>query len=198
MKTIRRSLAVVLIVLAAPAIFLISCGAPPPGDAAGENAATPDGDAATADRKAAAGQPPPEDRPAPMAIQWVAMEQVSPIVGKDGTLVEALGIEMPGGAFQEVIARGEKVPATLHFTLATAVPNQREMTIHVLRGDAGRAEENTSLGWYRIEEIPPGPQKETLVTLLLRVADNAVVGAAVMPNERIALRMVPSAPPPER
>ena len=179
-----------LLVLAIMALLSISCGAPPPGDAAEEGAAAPDGDAA-------AGQPE-ADRPAAMAIQWIAMEQVSPIVGRDGVLAEALGLEMPGGAFHQVIARGEKAPVTRHFTLATAVPNQREMTIHVLRGDADRAEKNTSLGWYRIEEIPPGPEKETLITLVLRVADNAVVGAAVMPNERIALRMVPSAPPPER
>lgn len=194
MKAARWFLAVALFL---PASFLISCGSSPPGEATGENAAMPGNEAAAPEGEPAAGQSTPP-RNGPMALQWVAMEQVSPIVGKDGALVESLGLEMPGGAFQEVIGRGEKAPVTLHFTLATAVPNQREMTIHVLRGDAARAEENTSLGWYRIEEIPPGPQKETLITLLLRVADNAVVGAALMPAERIALRMVPSAPPPKR
>jgi len=176
--------------LALMALFLIACGAPPPGDAAEGGAATPAGDSAAVQ--------PETDRPTAMAIQWIAMEQVSPIVGRDGALGEALGLEMPGGAFHQVIARGEKAPVTRHFTLATAVPNQREMTVHVLRGDADRADKNTSLGWYRIEEIPPGPVKETLITLVLRVADNAVIGAAVMPNERLALRMVSSAPPAER
>jgi hypothetical protein len=184
-------IAVVLIVLAGPALFLVSCGSPPPGDAAEETAATPGGEVA-------AGQPAPGSRNAPVVIKWVAIEQVSPIVGEDGTLDEALGLEMPGGAFVPVIAQGEKVPVTGHFTLATAAPNQREMTIHVCRGNAERAEDNTSLGWYRIEEIPPGPQKESLLTLVFRVADNAVIGAVIMPSERLALPLVPSAPPPER
>jgi len=180
----------IAVVLAGSALFLVSCGSPPPDDTAGETAATPGGEAA-------AGEPAPDPRNTPVTIKWVAMEQVSPIVGGDGTLDEALGLEMPGGSFQTVIAQGEKAPVTGHFTLATAVPDQREMTVHVCRGNAERAEENTSLGWYRIEEIPPGLQMETLITLVFRVADNAVIGAAIMPSERLALPLVPSAPPPE-
>ena len=190
MKIIRCPIAVVVTLLIVPALFLVSCESSPPDEPVAESATVADGEDAAAQSS--------PDRNMPVAIQWVAMEQVSPIVGKDGTLIEALGLEMPGGAFQEVIARGEASPATRQFTLATAVLNQREMTVHVLRGDAGRAEENTSLGWYRIEEIPPGPPKDTLISLVLRVADNAIIGAALMPNERLALRMVPSAPPPQR
>lgn len=192
MKIVQWTVAVVLIVLAGPMLFLLSCEAPPSGDAGGETAAGTDGEAAAGRDPARAPRQPP------VTLNWIALEQVSPIVGGDGTLGEALGLEMPGGAFHEVIARGEKVPVSGSFTLATAVPNQREMTVHVLRGNADRAEESNSLGWYRIEEIPPGPEKETFITLVLRVADNAVVGAAIMPRERITLRMVPSAPPPGR
>jgi molecular chaperone DnaK (HSP70) len=187
-----------LIVLVAPALFLISCGGAPPDDAAEESAATPAGETTALEGEAAAGQPAPGPDNSPVVIKWIAMEQVSPIVGEGGTLAEALGLEMPGGAFQVVIEQGEKTPVTGHFTLATAAPDQREMTVHVVRGNAGRAEENTSLGWYRIEQIPPGPQKEILITLIFRVADNAVIGAAIMPSERLSLPLVPSVPPPER
>lgn len=189
MRLTQRTVAVALSILLVPTMFLISCGSSPPDE--------PQAGSATTAESGSAGQAA-SDRNRPVAIKWIAMEQVSPIVGDDGSLTEALGLEMPGGAFQQVIAQGEAAPVTRQFTLATAVTNQREMTVHVLRGDADRAEENTSLGWYRIEDIPPGPPKETLISLVLRVADNAIVGAALMPNERLALRMVQSAPPPER
>jgi hypothetical protein len=110
---------------------------------------------------------------------WNAVEQISPIVGDDKRLTQALGLEIPGGAFRAIVPAGEAAPVIRSFALATTSDDQSEMMVHLCRGNSDRAADNESLGWFRIAGIPAGPAGTTRIGLMLRVADDAIVGAAV-------------------
>ena len=187
MKSLPWIVGVVMIGLTLLAVAVIPRELPPtppgspraPGDAATNAALTP-------------------GAPRPFRAIWNAVEQISAIVGDDGALVESLGIETPGGVFRPIIRRGEQSPVTRSFTIATAMENQTEMLVHVCRGNAERAADNESLGWFRIGGIPPGPASTTYIALILRVADDAIIGAAVMQETGRNLRFGPTDSPRTR
>ena len=183
MKIVPWIVGLIMILLTVLAVMIIPADLPAPTErAAGPGAASPP----------SVFDP---DKPVEFRVVWNAIEQISPIVGSKGTLVEAIGIETPGGVFTPIIRRGEVAPVTGTFTLATAVENQAEMLVHVCRGNAESASENESLGWYRIGGIPPGAASDTLITLVFRVADNAIVGGAVVPQTGQPLRFAQTTAP---
>jgi hypothetical protein len=159
----------VFAVLTAPRDLPEPAGTVPDGGAAAEIAPTP-------------GSPPGETPAAgrrTLRVVFRAIEQVSPIVGRDGVLLESVGIEMGGGVFAPIVARGEKAPITGSFTISTASDDQSAMRVHILRGTSGRAATNHSLGWFQVEGIPPGPAGAARIGIVIRVANDAIMASAV-------------------
>lgn len=103
------------------------------------------------------------------------VEQVSPIVSADSTLNESLGIESPRGRFRAVLPRGTPVKYARSVTFGTAVDDQQEIRLHVLRGRSETAAENHSLGWVRVADLPKGAKGATRVAITFQVVDGAIV-----------------------
>ena len=132
---------------------------------------------------------------APLAAVLV-VEQVSPIVGSDSILVESLGIETAGGTFTPVLPKGTRAPVMRFVTFKTSADDQKEIRLHVLRGESDRVARNHDLGWVRVAGLPPGPKGSIQVTVAFRIADGAIVLGAADPASRRAYGIEPSEAPP--
>ncbi len=143
-------------------------------------------------------------RPAPsleekvVRASYTVVEPRSPIVDTGGVLVESLGIESPPGAFHEILRQGTRMPARQPISFATQVPEQDTILIHLLRGRSSRAEENHSLGWFRVGGLPPAGPGSSRALVLFRVAEGSVLIAALNPSSGDPLRIDSSQPPAPR
>jgi len=112
------------------------------------------------DHAAPAGAPAAAGVPAAVLAARPAvhiLEQVSPIVGPESTLVESLGFEMHD-RLTTVLPKGTPVPVRRIVTFRTSGDDQKEIRLHVLRGLSESATQDHSLGWVRIGDLPPGPR----------------------------------------
>jgi molecular chaperone DnaK (HSP70) len=147
------------------------------------------------------GHPGASSRPAlPSVVRPIMrlIEEGSPIVGIDGTLHEALGIETTNGAFNTVIASGSALPASRILTFSGTQPGQSEFRIHLLRGVSLRAAENHSLGWYRIGMQPESADRTNPVAVIFRVADHRIELSAVDMKTRLSVPLGPADAPEGR
>ncbi len=67
----------------------------------------------------------------------------------------SLGVETKGGVFTKLIDRNTTVPVKKSETFTTAENNQTGVEVHVLQGERSMANDNKSLGRFRLEGIPP-------------------------------------------
>jgi len=70
----------------------------------------------------------------------------------------SLGIETQGSLFAKIIPRNTPLPASESHIFTTAVDNQTSVDIHVLQGERESAQDNISLGWFKLQDIPPLPR----------------------------------------
>ncbi len=69
-----------------------------------------------------------------------------------------LGIETLGGVTTSLIDRNTTIPVKKKKVFSTAADYQPAVTIHVLQGERSMASDNTSLGQFNLEGIPPAPR----------------------------------------
>ena len=69
-----------------------------------------------------------------------------------------LGIETLGGVMTPLIERNTTIPVKKKKTFSTAADYQTAVTIHVLQGERPMASDNTSLGMFNLEGMPPAPR----------------------------------------
>ncbi len=69
-----------------------------------------------------------------------------------------LGIETLGGIMTPIIERNTTIPVKKKKIFTTASDYQTAVTIHVLQGERPMAKDNTSLGMFNLEGIPPAPR----------------------------------------
>ena len=67
----------------------------------------------------------------------------------------SLGIETLGGIATKLIDRNTTIPTRKSQVFSTAVDNQPSVEIHVVQGEREMAADNTSLGRFSLEGIPP-------------------------------------------
>jgi molecular chaperone DnaK len=70
----------------------------------------------------------------------------------------SLGIETLGGVMTTLIERNTTIPVKKSETFSTAEDSQTAVDIHVLQGERPMAEDNMTLGRFRLEGIPPAPR----------------------------------------
>ncbi len=131
------------------------------------------------------------------------VEEDSPIVGPDGRLREALGIETVGGTFNTVLPGGTTLPASRILTFSGKSPGQREIRIHLLRGVSERAAENHSLGWYLIGPLPDtagatSAGERSPVAVIFRVAGRRIELSAVDTKTHLPVPLGPAGTPEPR
>ena len=67
----------------------------------------------------------------------------------------SLGVETKGGVFTKLIERNTAVPVKKSETFTTAENNQTGVEVHVLQGERSMANDNKSLGRFKLDGIPP-------------------------------------------
>lgn len=69
-----------------------------------------------------------------------------------------LGIETLGDVMTSLIDRNTTIPVKKKKVFSTAVDYQPTVTVHVLQGERSMTKDNTSLGMFNLEGIPPAPR----------------------------------------
>jgi molecular chaperone DnaK len=70
----------------------------------------------------------------------------------------SLGIETLGGVMTALIERNTTIPIEKKEVFSTADDNQTAVDIHVLQGERPMANDNMTLGRFRLDGIPPAPR----------------------------------------
>lgn len=92
------------------------------------------------------------------AIQaGVLSGEVGDIVLVDVTPL-TLGVETLGGVATSLIARNSPIPVKHTETFTTAADMQTSVTVHVYQGERPMASDNTSLGQFNLDGLPPAPR----------------------------------------
>jgi molecular chaperone DnaK len=87
------------------------------------------------------------------------------VLNKEGTEILlldvtplSLGIETLGGIFTKLIERNTTIPTRKSETFSTASDNQDSVEVHVLQGERQMANDNRTLGKFKLVGIPPAPR----------------------------------------
>ncbi|MCF8129790.1 MAG: molecular chaperone DnaK [Deltaproteobacteria bacterium] len=87
----------------------------------------------------------------------------------------SLGIETEGGLFARIIERNATIPTSAGQIFTNAEDNQMEMDFHVLQGEREMAEDNISLGRFKLTGLPPLPRGKGKVEVNFRIDVNGIV-----------------------
>ncbi len=86
-----------------------------------------------------------------------------------------LGIETKGGVMTKMIERNTTIPTRKSEVFTTAEANQPEVEIHVLQGERAMANDNKSLGKFRLTGIPPAPMGVPQIEVTFDIDANGIV-----------------------
>ncbi len=87
----------------------------------------------------------------------------------------SLGVETLGGVMTTLIPRNTTIPATRSEVFSTAADNQPGVDIHVLQGDRPMAQDNKTLGNFRLDNIPPAPRGVPQIEVTFDIDTNGIV-----------------------
>ncbi len=87
----------------------------------------------------------------------------------------SLGIETLGGVFTKIIERNTTIPTKKSQVFSTAEDNQNAVDIHVLQGEREFASSNTTLGRFRLDEIPPARRGMPQIEVTFDIDSNGIV-----------------------
>ena len=86
-----------------------------------------------------------------------------------------LGIETKGSVMTKMIERNTTIPTKRTEIFTTADHNQPEVEIHVLQGERPMADDNKSLGKFRLTGIPPAPMGVPQIEVSFDIDANGIV-----------------------
>jgi molecular chaperone DnaK len=90
----------------------------------------------------------------------------------------SLGIETLGGVMTALIERNTTIPTRKSETFSTAEDNQTAVDIHVLQGERPMAEDNMTLGRFRLDGIPPAPRGMPQVEVAFDIDANGILNVS--------------------
>jgi molecular chaperone DnaK len=126
-------------------------------------------------RKAEMGVDPMECVASGAAIQaGVLSGEVGDIVLVDVTPL-TLGVETLGGVATALISRNSPIPVKHTETFTTAADMQTAVTVHVYQGERPMARDNTSLGEFNLEGLPPAPRGIPKVDVTFDIDANGIL-----------------------
>ena len=117
-------------------------------------------------------------------IRWIvagAAIQAGVLAGdvKDVLLLDvtplSLGLETLGGVMTTLIERNTTIPVKKSEVFSTAEDNQTAVDVHVLQGERPMANDNMSLGRFRLEGIPPAPRGIPQVEVTFDIDANGIL-----------------------
>ncbi len=90
----------------------------------------------------------------------------------------SLGVETKGGVFTKLIERNTTVPVRKTETFTTAENNQTGVEVHVLQGERSMAQDNKSLGRFKLEGLPPMPAGMPQIEITYDIDANGVLNVS--------------------
>ncbi len=87
----------------------------------------------------------------------------------------SLGVETLGGVMTKLIERNTTIPTRKTETFSTAEDNQTAVDVHVLQGEREMAQDNMTLGRFRLEGIPPAPRGMPQVDVTFDIDANGIL-----------------------
>src|SRR6266403_1256075 len=87
----------------------------------------------------------------------------------------SLGIETLGGVATKLIERNSTIPTRKTEIFSTAEDNQSAVDIHVLQGERELAQDNRTLGQFRLEGIAPGPRGVPQIEVTFDIDANGIL-----------------------
>ncbi len=115
--------------------------------------------------------------PAPRSRPACSAGEVSGIVLVDVTPL-TLGVETLGGIATPLIARNTPVPVKRTETFTTAADMQTSVTIHVFQGERPMSGDNTSLGEFNLDGLPPAPRGIPKIEVTFDIDSNGILSVA--------------------
>jgi molecular chaperone DnaK len=126
-------------------------------------------------RKAEMGVDPMECVASGAAIQaGVLTGEMGDIVLVDVTPL-TLGVETLGGVATPLISRNTPVPVKKTDVFSTAADMQTSVTIHVVQGERPMAADNTSLGQFNLDGLPPAPRGIPKIDVTFDIDANGIL-----------------------
>jgi molecular chaperone DnaK len=89
-----------------------------------------------------------------------------------------LGVETEGGVATKMIDRNTTIPTRRSEIFTTAAPNQPEVEIHVLQGERPMANDNKSLGQFKLPGIAPAPRGVPQIEVTFDIDANGIVSVS--------------------
>ena len=90
----------------------------------------------------------------------------------------SLGVEVQGGICNRMIERNTTIPTKKSQIYSTAEDNQSAVTINVLQGERQMASDNTSLGRFNLEGIPPAPRGVPQIEVTFDIDANGMINVS--------------------
>jgi molecular chaperone DnaK len=87
----------------------------------------------------------------------------------------SLGVETMGGVMTTMIERNTTIPVRKTETYSTAADLQTAVDIHILQGERPLANDNMSLGRFRLDGIPPAPRGIPQVEVTFDIDANGIL-----------------------
>jgi molecular chaperone DnaK len=87
----------------------------------------------------------------------------------------SLGVETLGGVMTKMIDRNTTIPVRKTEVYSTAADSQTAVDIHVLQGERPMANDNMSLGRFRLDGIPPAPRGMPQVEVTFDIDANGIL-----------------------
>jgi molecular chaperone DnaK len=89
-----------------------------------------------------------------------------------------LGVETEGGVSTKMIERNTTIPTRRSEIFTTAADSQPEVEIHVLQGERAMANDNKSLGRFKLQGIPPAPRGIPQIEVTFDIDANGIVSVS--------------------
>lgn len=87
----------------------------------------------------------------------------------------SLGVETLGGVMTKIIPRNTTIPTKKSEVFSTAVDGQSNVEIHVLQGERELANDNKSLGTFRLDGIPSAPRGVPQIEVTFDIDANGIL-----------------------
>jgi molecular chaperone DnaK len=89
-----------------------------------------------------------------------------------------LGVETLGGIATSLIARNTPIPVKRSETFTTAADMQTSVTVHVFQGERPMAGDNTSLGEFNLDGLPPAPRGVPKIEVTFDIDSNGILSVS--------------------